>query len=337
MFGSSILEVGAGLALIYLLLSLVCSATAELIESFLKKRAADLERGIRELLADKNADGYVAKLYNHPLIYSLYLGEYGSGKTRDLPSYIPARSFALALMDVVAPAKPSTLSGAAGATADAPAEAQAAPGGAAASPAISFDSLRGSIAEMPDNKLRGALLTLVDAAGDDVAKARENIENWYNGTMDRVSGWYKRRTQRILFGLGLALAVVLNVNTLRVADGLATSSTMRNALVAQAQGIANKPNLTQAEINENLNNIRNVGLPIGWSQPKVASETGGFSLWRNFFSPLFGWLITAGAVSLGAPFWFDVLNKIIVIRSTVKPHEKSPEEASEDRQRPGAK
>jgi len=38
------------------------------------------------------------------------------------------------------------------------------------------------------------------------------------------------------------------------------------------------------------------------------------------------------AATLGAPFWFDVLNKITVIRSTVKPHEKSPEEASEDRQ-----
>jgi hypothetical protein len=45
-----------------------------------------------------------------------------------------------------------------------------------------------------------------------------------------------------------------------------------------------------------------------------------------------GWLVTALAIMLGAPFWFDVLNKFVVVRSTVKPHEKSPEEASEDRQ-----
>ena len=44
--------------------------------------------------------------------------------------------------------------------------------------------------------------------------------------------------------------------------------------------------------------------------------------------------MTAFAATLGAPFWFDVLNKVMVIRSTVKPHEKSPEEASEDRQFP---
>ena len=159
MFGSSILEVGAGLALIYLLLSLVCSATAELIESFLKKRARDLERGIRELLSDKSGDGYVAKLYNHPLIYSLHQGEYRPGGLhKNLPSYIPSRNFALALMDVVAPEHKGGVSGAAGATVDAPAKA---PNGVAAAPAstavpvVSLASLRQTVAQMPgDHKLR---------------------------------------------------------------------------------------------------------------------------------------------------------------------------------------
>jgi hypothetical protein len=45
---------------------------------------------------------------------------------------------------------------------------------------------------------------------------------------------------------------------------------------------------------------------------------------------LAGWLLTALAVSLGAPFWFDTLNKIMVVRSTVKPSEKSRDEASKD-------
>jgi len=41
-----------------------------------------------------------------------------------------------------------------------------------------------------------------------------------------------------------------------------------------------------------------------------------------------GWFLTACAISLGAPLWFDLLNKISVVRSTVKPQEKSPEEPS---------
>jgi hypothetical protein len=55
--------------------------------------------------------------------------------------------------------------------------------------------------------------------------------------------------------------------------------------------------------------------------------------WDQLASHLFGWILTAFALSFGAPFWFDTLNKIMVIRSTVKPREKSQEEASEDRQR----
>lgn len=43
---------------------------------------------------------------------------------------------------------------------------------------------------------------------------------------------------------------------------------------------------------------------------------------------IFGLALTATAASLGAPFWFDLLNKFIVVRSTVKPHEKSQEEPS---------
>ena len=43
-----------------------------------------------------------------------------------------------------------------------------------------------------------------------------------------------------------------------------------------------------------------------------------------------GWLLTGCAVSLGAPFWFDLLNKFVVVRSTVKPFEKSADEKSKD-------
>ena len=87
--------------------------------------------------------------------------------------------------------------------------------------------------------------------------------------------------------------------------------------------------------------IRDIGYPIGWNppaqrscragsvdQPAVECSVSGYSI---ILMP-FGWLITALAVMLGAPFWFDVLNKFMVIRSTVKPREKSQEEASEDRQ-----
>jgi hypothetical protein len=43
-----------------------------------------------------------------------------------------------------------------------------------------------------------------------------------------------------------------------------------------------------------------------------------------------GWIITSIALSLGAPFWFDTLNKFMVVRSTVKPQEKSQTDKTKD-------
>src|SRR5262245_53933705 len=103
MFGSVILDVAIGLVFVYLLLSFMSSAIAEGLEAFLKKRASDLWRGMRELLGDPNGTGLVKKVYDHPLISGLFQGDYVAGKTKNLPSYIQSRIFALTLLDVALP------------------------------------------------------------------------------------------------------------------------------------------------------------------------------------------------------------------------------------------
>ena len=68
------------------------------------------------------------------------------------------------------------------------------------------------------------------------------------------------------------------------------------------------------------------GFPLG----RDYSLKNPRALWTATRAHWAGWLITALAVSLGAPFWFDMLNKIMIVRSTVKPSEKSGDEASKD-------
>src|SRR6266446_1200928 len=111
MFNSQILDVAIGMIFIYLLLSLMCSAANEVIESLLKKRAKHLEQGLRELLQDK---ALVAKVYNHSLVNGLFSGKYKS-QSRNLPSYIPSENFALALMDLVLPGQAATATAKSGA------------------------------------------------------------------------------------------------------------------------------------------------------------------------------------------------------------------------------
>ncbi len=86
-FGSNLLEVAIGVIFVFLLLSLLCSALGELIESFIRFRARDLERGVGKLLGNPDL---VNDFFNHPLVKPL--GE--------KPSYIPARTFSLALWNL---------------------------------------------------------------------------------------------------------------------------------------------------------------------------------------------------------------------------------------------
>ena len=368
MFGLSLLDVAIGTMFVFLLLSLVCSAINEIIEAWLKRRASYLERGIREMLDDPAGGGLTQAVYNHPLVSALFQGQYDPAKisggeyerNSNLPAYIPSRNFALALMDVILPAQAAggaggvTPSGATGATpaadpnlkvnTDAP-PATAAPG-AANNP---LTPLREAVGATTGGQARTALLSLIDAAGDDVAKARENIENWFNSTMDRVAGMYKRRAQWMILFLGLGVAIALNADTIYIVRALSNDSTLRASLVAAAQEYAKQPpnadSKPEERLKENYNAIQSLGLPIGWSKapggdparrsPGLPWRDIGLGDWlvawaRLFYWHWLGWLLTAAAVSQGAPFWFDLLNKIIVVRSTVKPREKSPEESSKD-------
>ena len=417
MFGSVVLDIAIGLFFIYLLLSLICSAVRESIEGRLKSRALHLERGIRELLRDTDSTQLARKLYEHPLVYSLYPGIYDASanprgefrglswlwatiwswlpgtKPTNLPSYIPARNFALALLDLAGRGETYKL-----------AHQNANAAGQAVDTPLTVAQIRASLGKLDNPYVERAVLTALDTARDDLELAIQNLQKWYDSGMDRVSGWYKRETQRILFMVGLIITVVLNVDTIDIVKHLAINTDAREALVEQAttsmqdtaliarveterkKAAASKAaalatpaelapaptasspakpaeTTAQEELDAKIKTAETqakllreqlfgLGLPLGWTEVRKGAErrvactkaqagwidrTGcaawPYDLWL-ILAAIPGWLITAFAISFGAPFWFDMLNKMMVIRSTVKPHEKSPEESSEDRQRP---
>jgi hypothetical protein len=336
MLGSDILEVSIGVVFVFVLISTICSAIREGIEAWLKTRASYLEFGIRQLLNDPRGNGITKQLFDHPLLSGLFVGTYESDKDakprrrlfvreRNLPSYIPARNFAVALMDIAArgPLDHRVLD--------------------AAGPELSVANIRANIANIPNAHVQRALLSAVDAAQDDLARTQANVEAWYDSAMDRVSGWYKRSTQNILFVISLIVVVSLNVNTITITDYLFRHDTVRSTIIA---GIENPSGYEDAK--KRLDDLHlpmgwtGDGLEASWGAPRTRSERATLAgktvdeipwqPWDDVLAPLLGWLITAFAATLGAPFWFDLLNKFMVIRSTVKPHEKSPEEGSEDRQ-----
>ena len=321
LFGSTVLEVAIGIIFVYMLLSLLCSAISEYIESWLNHRGRDLERGIRQLLnnSDGSGDDLAGRLYNHGLIRPLYRGP------NKLPSYIPSRTFALALWNM--------------ATSATAGDASAASSGAAPGSAAQLQNIKRLIeTKIQNRELQEALTTLIDEAKGDFDAARKNIEDWYDGAMDRVSGWYKRRVQMFLLVIGLVVATAINADTVNIAKALVQDSALRSAVVAAAERPAQTDDgATPTErIQANRQALNALGLPLGWAWHKNTSDDprgkpGDVGSW---LLKIFGLVLTALAISQGAPFWFDLLNKFMVIRSTVKPREKSREQPSKDKPAP---
>lgn len=317
--GFDILQIAIGLSFVYLLLSLICSSLSEGLETLFKNRSRDLERGLRELLGDEDGSNLVHRIYNHPLINGLFRDKYKTSLLRrslfsrerkywgrSLPSYIPSSHFALALLDVILPADATGAGGVSGALGR-----QQTP-----NPTFQIDQLRAAAAAFPNAQVSRALLVLIDSSAKDITRVRESLEQWFDSAMDRVSGWYKRRTQILIFVIAIGSAAFLNLDTIRIANRLATDSAVRSSLAATAETYARQKNVQLPDLERSVTGLP-LGIPIGWDA--VPSTSYGW------FLKIVGLLASALAATLGAPFWFDLLNRFIVMRSSIKPKDKDTE------------
>ena len=208
--------------------------------------------------------------------------------------------------------------------------------------AIPSGYVRHLIEELEDRKMRKALLTLFDDAGNDIEKFKQRIEVWFNHAMDRVGGWYKRRSQWVTGAISLIVVVVMNVDAMLVVRYLDAHAGVRDGLIAQAKAYADaRPaNLAilaiQPSYPEQLTRVQqqlmDLTLPIGWTRNPPQADKDMYlgvpetakDFRRALGYHLLGWLVTAVAATLGAPFWFDMLNRIMSIRSAGKAPEETP-------------
>jgi hypothetical protein len=292
------LDVALGLMFVYLVLSLACTAVNETVSSVLAWRADTLREGIANLLG---SDAERRKLYAHPVVAGLIRGKSRWWHREErYPSYIPARVFAIAVLNPLKEGK------------------------------VTATSVTDAIAALPNGKPKQAVETLWVEAADDVSRFRASLETWYDEAMSRVSGWYRRRVQFWLWVWALALTIGLHVDTIQIANTLWTDDATRAAVVARAEKAAGTP-LTETNLQnaaENVQELDALRIPIGWSG---SFPEGDFQhdLWVVLINAL-GLLLTAVALTLGAPFWFDLLKKVANIRSAGKaPRERPVEKPGE--------
>lgn len=260
MFGFEILDVVIGLMFVYLLLSLLATAINEYIAALLNLRGKELARGMGRLLdnlEDRTAlkkafEGLgprvtaaaatptlTERFYSHRLIRPLatrrgWIFRVFSKEPR-LPSYIPARTFALALLDVLGYRDPAATD---------PGDP---PGGAQGTALVGImnilkrespldvSELKGllSTANLPE-PLQTRLLEAFTGSQNRLQHLHDGVEVWFNNAMDRVSGAYKRTIQGWLFIIGLVLSSCMNADTIDIWKRLAKDETLARAMAERA-------------------------------------------------------------------------------------------------------
>lgn len=188
-----------------------------------------MEYGIRELLHDTDAKSVAHIFFNHPQIISLFSKAYQPNTSRrpgiiarskNLPAYIPAKNFSLALIDIATrgpepqqnePRQPFSRS---------------------------LENVRSNLACIENPAVQRVILSAFDLANGDLLKVQSYLEAWYNGKMDSISSWYKRSTHFIIFGIGLLIAVALNVDAIRLTQHLYMDSALRELIVSGAEKMA---------------------------------------------------------------------------------------------------
>lgn len=291
MFSNIALDVAIGLFFIYALYSLLATTITELIASIFNERGKYLRKGIQRMLDSdteetNTKENFSDEFFKLPQIK--YLGrKLKNGKVR-YPSYIKPVTFAKGFLNTLGYIK---------------------------SEASSLSELKAKLNS--DNETHQMIIHLIDEAEGSVSKFQKLLEEWFNETMDRAAGWYKRRIQTITFCVGLIIALGLNLNTIEISKKLGTDPQMRLAMVEAASEYAKnsqeKPNVELSKkVHDLFEESQEVTSIMEIKYPSVASD----ATWESWFSYLFGCLITAIALSLGAPFWFDLLNRLIKLRGS---------------------
>ncbi len=345
------LEIIVGMVFIYLLVSLLASIIQELWASLTSLRGKMLLRAIAKLLEVENQSQVTGqakeKIFadfrrkvENSTIYQKYSDRYLGLK--QLPSYLSAdqvTSIIKELLDkdtsVDTPAIPTEmdrgLTFAPQATTQPPMLSN-----------IQQDDLRKQLSiiynsspavPLPgERSLVGGETTALQE--DLVVKAKNAFQQQYDEIMDRATDWYKRGIQWSLITIGLLIAISFDADTIKIYGNLTRYPDDRTKLLELAQDFVKddrivvytapldsnqidpnaepteRPGELRAVVDSLIKNeIRNVPAPLGLGWQGLPNSA------THWLIKIAGWIVTALAISLGAPFWFDLLKKLISIRS----------------------
>ncbi|MBD2544850.1 hypothetical protein [Planktothricoides raciborskii] len=164
---------------------------------------------------------------------------------------------------------------------------------------------------------------------NELRQLEKEIEQWFDRSMQRASGVYKRNSKGVAILIGFLVAVGANADTLYMVNSLSSNSVLRSTISLSAERLVENsfPTTMTSPPEDKFDQVKNevrdaledVSLPVGWNQYNLAGQAkqelsfGPVKL--PFIHRVIGWLISGIAISMGSSFWFDLLGKVIDLKN----------------------
>ncbi len=179
----------------------------------------------------------------------------------------------------------------------------------------------------------------VEGVKEELNQFRREVENWFDRSMERSSGVYRRNAKLVAIILGSLVAVAVNADTVHIVTRLSKDQILRSQVSRAADQIAtDRSDLTarclsypteaqrsaDPDCTEVLNKLNsatdNLSLPIGWGKANRLQQSDEAKNWGmfGFLQYPLGWLVSGIALSMGASFWYELLGKFINVRNVGK-------------------
>ena len=165
---------------------------------------------------------------------------------------------------------------------------------------------------------------------------RKEIENSFDSSMERAGGVYKRNAKGVAIIIGITLAITANADTFHIINRLSKDSLLREIIIDKAVQVvpqgSNSSDINKIDPNEIL---KEVELPIGWTSSNLKQQINSTKYRVNglpvfsVLSMIAGWFVSGIAIAMGAPFWFDLLGKVMNVRNAGKKGKQAPKNQDE--------
>lgn len=319
---STVISIAISLSFIYFVLSLITSEIQEVIASFLKLRSKNLKEFIIHLVGESEKTG---NLKITKMLYDKYLMSIQTSQSyyqRNSPqlTYIPPRQFANGIIGILS--EELKLNNKEEDYLD------------------DLTKVADKIKESPlPEKLKNEIIIVLRNANAKVVEPenkfetlQQEIETWYQNSTEYASRLYQKKAIILSRVVALLLVIMFNIDTLNILNHLSKSEVLSSTFSSTIMGVIQSSDRSDycSENNETLDfktcmegiedEVKTIldrvdNLPIGWNWSDPWKEQFTPLNSGNVINAVTGWIISAIAISMGAPFWFDILKKLTRIKS----------------------